>query len=256
MLGSEDKMTVPYNPQQNRVVERKNMAITGAARSMLHDQSLPLYLWAEASATAVYLQNRSPHRILGKMTPEEAFTGRRPDVEHIRIFGCLTYSHVPSEKRTKLDPTAQQGILVGYSEVSKAYRIYIPSLRRVVVSRDVRFEEGRAFQRSLESRVSVEDDAEAQIDVSEGAQPQVSGTPVSGVTGSPCTASGSQSEGVQAEGAEASGSQSVETRPEADTLGQGDLTKRKLRWFEETLKEAQKNVKIFRSYQLACWVCL
>jgi hypothetical protein len=154
------------------------------------------------------------------MTTEEAFTGRRPDVEHIKIFGCLTYSHVPSEKRTKLDPTTQQGILVGYSEVSKAYRIYIPSLRRVVVSRDVRFEEGRDFQRSLESRVSVEDDAEASIDVSEGAQPQVSGTPVSGVTGSPCTASGSQSEDVQSKGAEASGSQSIETRPEADTLGQ------------------------------------
>jgi hypothetical protein len=74
---------------------------------MLHDQTLPLYLWAEASAVAVYLQNKSPHRILGKKTPEETFTGRRPNVEHIRIFGCLTYSHVPSEKRTKLDPTAQ-----------------------------------------------------------------------------------------------------------------------------------------------------
>jgi hypothetical protein len=216
---------------------------------MLHDQSLPLYLWAEASATAVYLQNKSPHRILGKMTLEEAFTGRRPDVEHIRIVGCLTYSHVPSEKRTKLDPTTQQGILVGYSEVSKAYQIYIPSLRRVVVSRDVRFEEGRDFQRSLESRVSVEDDAEAPIDVSEGARPQVFGTPVSGVTGSPCTASGSQSEGVQSEGAEASGSQSIETRLEVDTLGQGDLTsplttsgKRRPRWFQETLKEAKENV--------------
>jgi hypothetical protein len=115
---------------------------------MLHDHSLPLYLWAEACATAVYLQNRSPHRILGKMTPEEAFTDRRPDVEHIRIFGCSTFSHVPSERRTKLDPTAQQGILVGYLEVSKAYRIYIPSLRKVVVSRDVRFEEDRAFARS------------------------------------------------------------------------------------------------------------
>jgi hypothetical protein len=63
---------------------------------MLHDQSLPLYLWAEASATTVYLQNMSPHRILGKMTHEEALTSRMPDVEHIRIFGCLTYSHVPS----------------------------------------------------------------------------------------------------------------------------------------------------------------
>jgi hypothetical protein len=191
----------------------------------------------------------SPHMILGKMTPVEAFTGRRPDVEHIKIFGCLTFSHVPSERRTKLDPTTQQGILVGYSEVSKAYRIYIPPLRRVVVSRDVIFEEDRAFQSSLESRVSVENDAEAPIDVSEGAQPQVSGTLVSGVTGSPCTASGSQSEHVQSEGVEASGSQSVETSPEAVTRGQRDLTsplttsgKRRPRWFRETLKEAKENV--------------
>jgi hypothetical protein len=59
------------------------------------------------------------------MTPEEAFTSMRPDVEHIRIFGCLTYSHVPLERRIKLDPKTQQGILVGYSKVFKAYRIYI-----------------------------------------------------------------------------------------------------------------------------------
>jgi hypothetical protein len=158
-----------YNPQQNGVSKRKNRAIIGAARSMLHDQSLPLYLWAEACATTIYLQNRSPHRILGKMTPEEAFTSRRPDVEHIRIFGCSTFSHVPSERRTKLDPTAQQGILVGYSEVSKAYRIYIPPLRKVQVSRDVRFEEDKDFARSLESSRGVEDDAELPVAVSEGA---------------------------------------------------------------------------------------
>jgi hypothetical protein len=247
--GIRRQMIVPYNPQQNGVAERKNRAITGAARSMLHDQALPLYLWAEASVVAVYLQNRSPHRVLGRKTPEEAFTGRRPDVEHIRIFGCLTYSHVPSEKRTKLDPTTQQGILVGYSEVSKAYRIYIPSQRKVVVSRDVRFEEGRAFRRSLESRDSIEEVPETQIDVSEGAQPQVSSAPVSGVTGSPCTTSGSQLQRFQAEGAEASGSQSVGIRSEAETLGRGDITsplvtpgKRKPRWFQETLKEAKENV--------------
>jgi hypothetical protein len=169
--GIRGQMIVPYNPQQNGVSKMKNRAITGATRSMLHDQSLPLYLWVEACATAIYLQNRSPHRILGKITHEEAFIGSRSDVMHIRIFGCLTFSHVPSERRTKLDPTAQQGILVGSSKVSKAYRIYIPPLRRVVVSRDVRFEEDRAFQRSLESRVGVEDDAESSIAVLEGTQP-------------------------------------------------------------------------------------
>jgi hypothetical protein len=57
----------------------------------------------------------SPHRILGKKTHEEAFIGRSPNVEHINIFGCLNYSHVPSKRRTKLDPTTQQGIINGYS---------------------------------------------------------------------------------------------------------------------------------------------
>jgi hypothetical protein len=74
---------------------------------MLHDHSLPLYLWAQACATAIYLQNRSPHSIFEKMTPEEAFTDKKPDVEHITLFGCLTFSHVPSERRIKLEPTAQ-----------------------------------------------------------------------------------------------------------------------------------------------------
>jgi hypothetical protein len=96
------------------VAERKNRAIIGAARSMLHDQGLPFFLWAEACNTAAYIQNRSPHKALGGRTPEEAFSGKKPEVGHFRIFGCLTYSHVPSEKRTKLEPTAERGILVGY----------------------------------------------------------------------------------------------------------------------------------------------
>ena len=137
------------------------------------------------------------------MTLKEAFTGRRPDVKHIRIFGCLTFSHVTSE-RTKLDPTTQQGILVGYSEVSKAYCIYIPPLRRVVVSRDVRFEEDKAFARSLESSRADEVDAELPVAASEGAQPQWLGTPFSGVTGSPCTASESPVQHVQSDGAQTS----------------------------------------------------
>jgi hypothetical protein len=143
-------VTVPYNPQQNGVAKRKNMAIVRAARAMLHDHGLPLFLWAEACNIVVYLQNRSPHRVLGDKTPKEAFSGKKSEVGHFRIFGCLTYSHVPSEKRTKLEPTAKKSIFVGYSKTSKDFRIYIPSLRKTVVQRDVRFEEDRAFWRSLD----------------------------------------------------------------------------------------------------------
>jgi hypothetical protein len=137
--GIRRELTVPYNPQQNGVAERKNRAIVGAARAMLHDQGLLLFLWAEACYTAVYLQNRSPHKAVGSMTPE---------VGHFRIFGCTTYSYVPSKKRTKLEPMAERGIFVGYSETSKAFRIYLPSLRKTVLRRDVRFEEDRAFRKS------------------------------------------------------------------------------------------------------------
>jgi hypothetical protein len=59
----------------NGVAERKNMAIVSAARAMLYDQNLPKFLWAEACSTAVYIQNRSPHKVLERLTPKEAFTG-------------------------------------------------------------------------------------------------------------------------------------------------------------------------------------
>ena len=114
--GIRRELTVPYNPQQNGVAERKNKAIVGAARAMLHDQGLPLFLWVEACYTVVYLQNMSPHMVVGSMTHEEAFSGKKPEVGHFQIFGCITYSYVPSEKRTKLEPTIERGIFVGYSE--------------------------------------------------------------------------------------------------------------------------------------------
>ena len=95
-----------------------------AARAMLHDQDLPMYLWAKAARTTVYVQNRTPHKVLKTKTPEEVFFGKKPEVSHLIIFGCPVYIHIPKEKRTKLDPSGNKGIFVGYSETSKAYRIY------------------------------------------------------------------------------------------------------------------------------------
>jgi hypothetical protein len=69
-------------------------------------------------------------------------------VGHFRIFGCITYSYVASEKRTKLEPTTERGIFVGYSETSKAFRIYLPSLRKTVLRTNVKFQEDRAFRKS------------------------------------------------------------------------------------------------------------
>ena len=69
------------------------------ARAMLHDQDLLMHLWAEAARTAVYVQNRTPHRVLENKTPEEVFFDKKPEVSHLKIFGCPVYIHIPKEKR-------------------------------------------------------------------------------------------------------------------------------------------------------------
>jgi hypothetical protein len=69
------------------------------------------------------------------------FTRKKPEVSHIKIFGCLVFIHIPKEKRNKLEPSEKKGIFVGYCEVSKAFRIYIPGKNHIEISRDVTFDE-------------------------------------------------------------------------------------------------------------------
>jgi hypothetical protein len=99
-------------------------------------------------STAVCVQNRCPHRAVEGKTTEEAFTGEKPEVGHLRIFGCPVFIHVPSDKRSKLDPSEEKGIFVGYSENSKGVRVYIPGQRKIDVSRDVTFVEDSTFKES------------------------------------------------------------------------------------------------------------
>ena len=93
------------------------------AREMLHDQDIPMHLWAEAAMIVVYVQNPTPHRVLENKRPEEVFSGKKPEVIDLRIFDCPVYIHIPKEKRKKLDPSTKKGMFVGYSESSKDYRI-------------------------------------------------------------------------------------------------------------------------------------
>ena len=99
-----------------------------------------MHLWEKASRTAVYVQNRTPHRVLENKTPEEVFSGKKPKVIHLRIFGCPVYIQIPKEKKTKLDPSGKKGIFVGYSESSKDYRIYFLGYKKIDISRDMTFD--------------------------------------------------------------------------------------------------------------------
>jgi hypothetical protein len=81
------------------LAERKNRTICEAARAMMYDQNLPLSLWVEVVSTAVYIQNRCPHKALEAKTPEEVFTRMKPSIDHLRTFGSPVYIHIPKENR-------------------------------------------------------------------------------------------------------------------------------------------------------------
>jgi hypothetical protein len=98
--------------------------------------------------TTVYVQNRLSHSALGFKTPEEMFTGKKPDVSHLKIFGFPIFIHIPKEKRNKMEPSGKKGIFVGYCEVSKAFKIYIPGHRHIEINRDVTFDEDAALKKS------------------------------------------------------------------------------------------------------------
>ena len=99
--------------------------VMGVAQAMLHDQGLLMHLWVEACNTTVYVQNRCPHKVLGMSTTEEAFTGKKLDISHLKIFGSPVYIHVTKDARKKLEPTAEVGIFVGYTETPHNYRVYL-----------------------------------------------------------------------------------------------------------------------------------
>ena len=154
-------MTTPYNPQQNGVAKRKNQTIMEPTREMLHDQVLPMHLSEESSRTSLYVQNHTPHKVLKNKTPKEAFSGKKPEVSHLRIFVYPVYIHIPKEKRTKLDFLGKKDIFVGYSERLKAYRIYFLGFKKIEISRDVKFDENSAYNKSIKR--PIEDSEEIQV---------------------------------------------------------------------------------------------
>jgi len=139
--GIHHHLTVPYTPQQNGVSEKRNRCILEMTQCMMHEKNLPKQFWAKSTNTVVYLQNRLPTRAIKDMMPFKAWYGYKPSLNFLKIFGCLCFTHVPQIKRDKLDKRALPGILIGYSSVVKAYKIFQPQNSKIIVSRDVHFME-------------------------------------------------------------------------------------------------------------------
>ena len=122
--GIHRELTVSHSPQQNGVAERMNRILTESARSMMAHAKLSDKYWAEAVACAAYLRNRTPTSALqGSRMPLEVWSGRKPDISHLRMFECVAYAHVPDSQRQKLDKKAAKLRFVGYSTQLKGYRL-------------------------------------------------------------------------------------------------------------------------------------
>ncbi|GJR46532.1 putative ribonuclease H-like domain-containing protein [Tanacetum coccineum] len=140
-VGISHETSVPRSPQQNGVVERRNRTLMEAARTMLIFAKAPLFLWAEAVATACYTLNRSLVHTLHGKTYYELLKGKKPNLQYFRVFGSLCYPTNDYDDVGKLKAKADIGIFVGYAPTKKAYRIYNKRTRKIQETVHVAFDE-------------------------------------------------------------------------------------------------------------------
>ena len=158
-----------------------NRTLVESARSMIAHAGLPNCYWAEAVATAAYVRNRTPSNAIKEhITPYERWYGRKPNVSHLRVFGCTAYAHVQSSERKKVDEEAEKLRFVGYSNKSTGYRLLNEATRQLVTRRDVTFNEtdfsghrNESDTEVIESKETVDDsDRDSQTELKQTVEPR------------------------------------------------------------------------------------
>jgi len=145
--GIIHQTSAPYTPQQNGLAERKNRTLVDMVNAMILNAKLSFNLWGEALLTACHVHNRIPSKVF-KVSPYELWKGRKPNLEYLRVWGCLAFYRVLDPKRTKLGPRALKSIFVGYTENSEAYRLLNLDSNIIVESKDVEFIENKFYNDS------------------------------------------------------------------------------------------------------------
>jgi len=132
------------------------------ARTMIHENNLAKHFWAEAVNTTCYVQNRIYIRPILEKTTYELFKGRKPNICYFHQFGCTCYILNNKLYLKKFDAKAQRRIFLGYSERSKAYRVYNSETLCVEESMHVKFDD-----KELEDKTSKQVESFVEIQVSE-----------------------------------------------------------------------------------------
>ena len=142
-MGITQQFSEPYTPEQNGRAERMNRTLLEMVKSNLKHANLGHEFWAHTFQTAAYLRNRCLSRTANKVkTPYELLHGEKPDLSHVRVFGCVCYVYVHPEKRKKMDDNTITCRLVGYEP--NGYRVWNMATNKIFVTREVvRFDEDR-----------------------------------------------------------------------------------------------------------------
>lgn len=114
-------------------------------RSCLKTMNVPDVLWGQAVNHAVYVLNRVCTKALKDTTPYEMWTGRKPHVGHLRVFGCTGHMKIAKNHLKKLDDRSKRVVYLGIEKGSEAHRLLDPNTVSIHVSRDVVFEEGQTW---------------------------------------------------------------------------------------------------------------
>jgi Reverse transcriptase (RNA-dependent DNA polymerase)/gag-polypeptide of LTR copia-type/Integrase core domain/GAG-pre-integrase domain/Zinc knuckle len=157
--GIRQQFTAAYSPESNGIAERKNRTLQEMVRCMMHSTELPMYLWGDAISSANYITNRRLTSVSGSKTPQELWSGKKPNIRHLRIWGCRASVYIEKRYRKgKFSERSWEGYFIGYSQNSNQYRIYNPSTKSVIESRNVEFNEDleAVIKKSSESKFDLD----------------------------------------------------------------------------------------------------
>lgn len=143
--------TTPYTPEQNGKAERFNRSVVEKARAMLQQANMPKKFWNEAIRVAAYIINRSLSPNFEEKTPVEIWSGRKPNVSNLRVFGCMGYAHIPHQFRNKFDEKTEECLMMGYAPTG--YRIWDIKTQKIKIARDVVFNEDEFYFRKTKITV-------------------------------------------------------------------------------------------------------
>ena len=128
----------------NGVAERRNITLKDMVRSMISHSNLPISLWGEALKTAAYILNRVPTKATAK-TLYELWTGKKPSLKHLHIWGCPAEARPYRPHEKKLESRTVSCYFIGYSERSRGYKFYDPTTKSIFETGNARFFEDVEF---------------------------------------------------------------------------------------------------------------